>query len=188
MKVATFIQWFIFVRLLLGGSSALVKNEERILSKFHTAKLSNTVRLLDYYNSPAKGTQTIITESAGVDLFGWCNIPLYINELNKDILDIYSHPLFFIQILKYSIIALKEVHKQNIVHCDIKLDNICLPFKGNNPQFGKPIQIDFSEVTLIDFDQSYWIGNMGDEDRNWLRYIENEKDRYQSRYLINIIY
>lgn len=176
-----------FRKVIAGGASALVKNEERILSKFHTAKVPNTVHLLDYYHSPAKGTQTIITESAGVDLFGWYNVPLYINEINRDILDIYSHPLFFMQILKHSIIALKEVHKQNIVHCDIKLDNICLPFKGNNPQFGKPIQIDLSKVTLIDFGQSYWIGNMGDEDRNWLGYIENEKDRYQSRYLINIL-
>lgn len=181
-----------FCKTIAGHTSALVKHEERILDGLASAGVPYTVRLLDYQNSPnhqnpKNSTQTLVTESAGVDLCDWFDVPIFINELNRSFNNIYDHPLFTLAILKGALVALERIHQHNIIHCDIKLDNICLPFKGGNAEQGQIIQIQLDNITLIDFGVAYWIGNMGSHERNWLGYNDNEQERYQSILLIHTL-
>lgn len=67
------------------------------------------------------------------------------------------------------------------------MSNICLSYHGGEADKGETIQIQLDKVTLIDFGTSYWIGNLGNSERLWLGYNENENERYQSRLLINVL-
>lgn len=181
-----------FRKIVMGEVSALIKHEEKILDHLTKHQVPHTVRLLDYQNSPnyqqpEKSTQTIVTQAAGVDLDDWFEAPIFINELNRSLNNIYEHPLFVLAILKGSLNALWQIHQLDIVHCDIKMDNICLPYHGGEADKGETIQIQLDKVTLIDFGTSYWIGNLGNSERLWLGYNENENERYQSQLLINIL-
>lgn len=181
-----------FRKIVMGEVSALIKHEEKILDHLTKHQVPHTVRLLDYQNSPnyqqpEKSTQTIVTQAAGVDLDDWFEAPIFINELNRSLNNIYEHPLFVLAILKGSLNALWQIHQLDIVHCDIKMDNICLPYHGGEADKGETIQIQLDNVTLIDFGTSYWIGNLGNSERLWLGYNENENERYQSQLLINIL-
>lgn len=181
-----------FRKIVIGPTSPLVKHEEKILDGIASSRIPHTVRFLDYQNSPnhqdpKKSSQTIVTEAAGVDLCDWFNAPIFINELNCSLDNIYDHPLFALSALKGSLIALEKIHQHNIIHCDIKLDNICLPFKGGHAKDGDIIQIQLDNITLIDFGVAYWAGNMGDHERVWLGYNKDEEGRYQSRFFINIL-
>lgn len=181
-----------FRKIVMGEASALIKHEEKILDHLTKRQVPYTVRLLDYQNSPdyqqpEKSTQTIVTQAAGVDLDDWFEAPIFINELNRSLDNIYEHPFFVLAILKGSLNALWQIHQLDIIHCDIKMDNICLPYHGGEVDKGENIQIQLDKVTLIDFGTSYWIGNLGNSERLWLGYNENENERYQSRFLINIL-
>lgn len=181
-----------FRKIIKGYASALVKHEERILDYLTTNDISHTVRLLAYKNSPNandlnNSSQIIITQAAGVALDNWYNVPIFIHELSRSLNDIYEHPLFVIKILQNSLVALEMIHQHNIIHCDIKMDNICLPYQGDGAESGNLVQIQLDNITLIDFGASYWIDNFGATDRIWLGYNENEEERYQSRLLINTL-
>lgn len=181
-----------FRKIVIGPTSPLVKHEEKILDGIASSRIPHTVRFLDSQNSPnhqdpKKSSQTIVTEAAGVDLCDWFNTSIFINELNRSLDNIYDHPLFALTVLKGSLIALEKIHQHNIIHCDIKLDNICLPFRGGDAGYGDTIQIQLDNITLIDFGVAYWAGNMGDHERIWLGYNENKEERYQSRFLINAL-
>lgn len=181
-----------FRKIVIGPTSPLVKHEEKILDGIASSRIPHTVRFLDSQNSPnhqdpKKSSQTIVTEAAGVDLCDWFNTSIFINELNRSLDNIYDHPLFALTVLKGSLIALEKIHQHNFIHCDIKLNNICLPFRGGNTENSDTTQIQLDNITLIDFGVAYWIGNMGDNERICLGYNENEDERYQSCFLIKTL-
>lgn len=180
-----------FRKIIQGRASEMVKHEEKILDYLTNQQVPYTARLLDYQNSPNHqnpelSTQTIVTEAAGVDLYLWGEVPIAITELNRSFASIYDHPLFVVSALKGSLNALQQIHNHGIVHCDIKLDNICLPYKGQADR-GEIIEIRLNDITLIDFGTSCWLGNIVNNERIWLGYNENESERYQSRFLIKTL-
>lgn len=54
--------------------------------------------------------------------------------------------------------ALHGIHRLGIVHCDVKLDNLCLPYAGD-PLEPSGIVLDYGRLALIDFAFSVWPGN-----------------------------
>lgn len=148
--------------------------------------MNRVVAMFDY--DQKLNLQQIITTSAGVDLSKWYNIKAKVINDNTVIFDIFYNPLFLIATLKNSLLALQQIHKNDIIHCDIKLDNICLPFDGYDLEKGRVFKPLFDNISLIDFGNSHWIGNpLGNSRRYWLGYIENERERYQSKHLIGIL-
>ena len=119
------------------------KNFRRELQNLHNLKHSNIIRILDYLNN--KSTHYIILE--------YCNGGNLREYLTKYIKK-NKAPLneFFIQkILKQIAPALEFMHSKNIIHRDIKLENILLNFNNypNIPKDGKaPQALKFSEKSL----------------------------------------
>ena len=119
------------------------KNFRRELQNLHNLKHSNIIRILEYLNN--KSTHYIILE--------YCNGGNLREYLTKYIKK-NKAPLneFFIQkILKQIAPALEFMHSKNIIHRDIKLENILLNFNNypNIPKDGKaPQALKFSEKSL----------------------------------------
>jgi hypothetical protein len=67
-----------------------------------------------------------------------------------------SHPFqrsdAFLRLIRACLVALKQIHEHRIVHCDIKEDNICIPYAPNPfPGDGRKIRLEFEKLKLIDF-------------------------------------
>src|SRR6185436_3505005 len=57
-----------------------------------------------------------------------------------------------LRMLRACLVALKQIHEHRIVHCDIKEDNICIPYTPQPfPGSGRPIHLEYENLKLIDF-------------------------------------
>ncbi len=116
------------------------KNFRRELQNLHNLKHPNIIQILDYLNN--KNTNYIILE--------YCNGG-NLGEYVKKYINKNKAPLneFFIQkLLRQIAPALEYMHSKNIIHRDIKLENILLNFNNypNIPKNGKaPQPLKFSE-------------------------------------------
>ena len=119
------------------------KNFRRELQNLHNLKHPNIIQILDYLNN--KNTNYIILE--------YCNGG-NLGEYVKKYINKNKAPLneFFIQkLLRQIAPALEYMHSKNIIHRDIKLENILLNFNNypNIPKNGKaPQPLKFSEKSL----------------------------------------
>ena len=119
------------------------KNFRRELQNLHNLKHPNIIQILDYLNN--KNTHYIILE--------YCNGG-NLGEYVKKYINKNKAPLneFFIQkLLRQIAPALEYMHSKNIIHRDIKLENILLNFNNypNIPKNGKaPQPLKFSEKSL----------------------------------------
>ena len=119
------------------------KQFRRELQNLHNLKHPNIIRILDFLNN--KTTNYIVLE--------YCNGG-NLHEYMKKYMIKNKAPLneFFIQkILKQIAPALEFMHSKNVIHRDIKLENILLNFNNypNIPKNGKaPQPLKFSEKSL----------------------------------------
>lgn len=138
----------------LGGAAYWIQRENDFLLDFTVKKLRHTVELAAFAQGGA-GRQTpvvelVATRDAGVTVEDWLRVqPRYENGV------VWPHPFqhagLFLQLLRACLVALREIHQLGIVHCDIKEDNICLPYEPCPCAPGQPVRIDFGRVKLIDF-------------------------------------
>lgn len=140
----------------LHGADYWIQRETRFLTHFATAKLRHVVeyselkRLGDGITTPV--VSLLATFDAGVTLENWLRVqPRYANGI------VDAHPFarvgLFLLLIRACLIALREIHALGIVHCDIKPDNICLPYTPYpfNPEADSWLHIDFEHIRIIDF-------------------------------------
>ena len=119
------------------------KNFRRELQNLHNLQHPNIIKILDYINN--KTTNYIILE--------YCNGG-NLSDYIRRYMNINRQPLneFFIQkILRQIAPAMEYMHSKNIIHRDIKLENILLNFNNypNIPKNGRaPQPLKFSEKSL----------------------------------------
>lgn len=103
-----------------------------------------------------KSAFEVVTDSAGVDVGRWHSLPVRCNGLQYA--NIFSHPGALLRFVHGNLIALKSIHQYGIVHCDIKEDQLCIPFKINLSKNKKiyNIEPDFANIAIIDFGVSLW--------------------------------
>ena len=94
--------------------------------------------------------ESLATWDAGITLEDWLKIqPRYSSGITA------AHPFqdasMFLQLVRACLVALREIHRSKIVHCDIKPDNICLPYTPYPHQASQPVKIEFDSIHLIDF-------------------------------------
>lgn len=101
--------------------------------------------------SENEAAKQVLTCDAGITVANWLRVkPRYADGR------VLSHPFrrvdVFLQLMRACLTALRQIHQHRIVHCDIKEDNICLPY-APYPYLdgGQNISIDFAGVKLIDF-------------------------------------
>lgn len=132
------------------------------------------------------GTKTLFIETydAGVDLIDWVETPVIID--NCQYTNLFCHPTSLLNCLKGCLQALYAIHKHQIVHLDIKANNICIPFLQKT-DLHSPISIDFANTVLIDFGFSLWWSRLplGEDIKFALGY--NQQKAYQSQTLIDAL-
>ena len=92
--------------------------------------------------------EAVATFDAGVTVSDWLKLrPRYPGGAE------HAHPFAhagqFLALLRACLLALHDIHSHGIVHCDIKADNLCLPYEPY-PKTG-PVSIRYDGVRLIDF-------------------------------------
>ena len=93
----------------------------------------------------------VLTRDAGVTVGNWLRVRARYADTAT-----LSHPFqradVFLLLLRACLVVLKEIHSQRIVHCDIKEDNICIPYTPYPFDSGRrPVRIEFGQLKLIDF-------------------------------------
>ena len=93
----------------------------------------------------------VLTCDAGVTIANWLRVKARYPDTAT-----LSHPFqradVFLRLVRGCLVALKEIHEHRIVHCDIKEDNICIPY-GPCPygSDGQKVSLGFERLKLIDF-------------------------------------
>ena len=101
--------------------------------------------------SENEAAKQVLTCDAGITVANWLRVkPRYTDTATL------SHPFqrsdALLRLIRACLVALKQIHIHRIVHCDIKEDNICIPYAPNPyPGDGQQIHIEFEKLKLIDF-------------------------------------
>lgn len=138
----------------LGDAAYWVQRENEFLLDFTVKRLRHTVELAAFaqggtgLNTPV--VELVATRDAGVTIEDWLRVqPRYDNGA------VWQHPFqhagMFLLLLRACLAALQEIHALGIVHCDIKEDNICLPYSPYPYAPDQAVLLDFERVKLIDF-------------------------------------
>jgi hypothetical protein len=93
----------------------------------------------------------VLTCDAGITIANWLRVKARYRDTAT-----LSHPFqradVFLRLVRGCLVALKEIHEHRIVHCDIKEDNICIPYSPSPfAGEGHPVMLDFEKLKLIDF-------------------------------------
>lgn len=101
--------------------------------------------------SENEAAKQVLTCDAGITIANWLRVkPRYADTATL------SHPFqradAFLRLIRACLVALKQIHAHRIVHCDIKEENICIPYAPNPfPGDGQNIRLEFEKLKLIDF-------------------------------------
>ncbi len=101
--------------------------------------------------SENEAAKQVLTCDAGITIANW----LRVKSRYPDTATL-SHPFqrsdAFLWLVRACLVALKQIHEHRIVHCDIKEDNICIPYAPQPfPGEGRTIYLEFGKLKLIDF-------------------------------------
>ena len=97
----------------------------------------------------------VLTCDAGVTIANWLRVKARYADTAT-----LSHPFqradMFLRLVRGCLVALKELHEHRIVHCDIKEDNICIPYAPHHDRMnpaadGQKIHLGYEKLKLIDF-------------------------------------
>jgi len=138
----------------LGNAAYWVQRENDFLLYFSLHKLKSVVEFANI-SQTADGIHTPVIDSvttvdAGITIADWLSVQArYANGVAA------RHPFWhigpFLELIRACLEALREIHRCGIVHCDIKEDNICLPYAPYPLPPGQAVSIHFGRLRLIDF-------------------------------------
>lgn len=130
--------------------------EIRLLSTLIAKSVKPVVQMAMLSRPADAGSTPLVTQlethDAGLDINKWCRIqPRYTDGSTAN--HPFQHTEQYLQLMRACLVALKEIHKHDIVHCDIKGDNICLIYAPYpyDPASDKPVKMAFDKLKLIDF-------------------------------------
>lgn len=142
----------IFYRKTFKGSfSDWSERENQFLLYFRSQHVPHVVDLRRVENIAPGKIGRVETFDAGLTIDEWARYisPRYANGL------VLPHPFLrgenALRLLQGCLLALFSIHRLGILHCDIKGDNICLPFTPKPFTPNTPICPDFAGIRLIDF-------------------------------------
>ena len=122
----------VFEKTYAKGYGYWTERELGFFNKFSYHQLKHVVRAqrIDAVSND-EATRLVVgsvtTQDAGLTIEQWLAIrPRYANG------QVLAHPFqsaqAFVQLTRACLLALQEIHSHGIVHCDIKADNICIPY------------------------------------------------------------
>lgn len=184
----------VFKKVMSAQYSFWVEYESVLLSAIHEnipdEDLKHVVASKGFSKeNDAEGNKTfsIETYDAGVDLLDWASTAVLIN--NQIYQNIFCHPASLVHGLRGCLQALYAIHQHDILHLDIKANNICIPLTQISNQ-NSPITLDFSQTTLIDFGFSLWWSQtpLGEKIKYPLGFAKGAEDKgYQAQSLVDAL-
>src|SRR5262249_22407200 len=105
--------------------------------------------------SENEAAKQVLTCDAGITIANWLRVkPRYADTATLS--NPFQRSDAFLRLIRACLVALKEIHTHRIVHCDIKEDNICIPYAPHPfPGGGGKIRLEFDRLKLIDFAFSF---------------------------------
>ena len=101
--------------------------------------------------SENEAAKQVLTCDAGVTVANWLRVKARYSDTGT-LSNPFQRSDAFLQLLRACLVALKQIHEHRIVHCDIKEDNICIPYAPHPFAGGRRrIRLDFGQLKLIDF-------------------------------------
>lgn len=136
------------------GNDYQVVHENNILVALDSQNihLDRIVKRIEYRQRHSYKGYVMLTECAGVDCHYWQYLNLLLDNNKRMYKNIFSHPLALLHFIKGSLLALQSIHQCGLLHCDIRLDQICIPFTKDNDR----LKLHFDEIKLIDFGIAIW--------------------------------
>ena len=136
-----------------GDFAHWTEREWKILARLIGHGIGCVPDVVQFDRGSAKGPQLVQTYDAGVTVDQWATLlPLYRDG------HVYRHAFedcaHWWALAHYCVKALKEIHQLQLVHLDIKGDNVCIPFGPAtfDPEAeGAPLYPLFGQLALIDF-------------------------------------
>jgi serine/threonine protein kinase len=101
--------------------------------------------------SENEAAKQVLTYDAGITIANWLRIkPGYADAATLS--HPFQRPDAFLRLIRACLIALRQIHVNRIVHCDIKEDNICIPYACYpSTADANSIKLEFDKLKLIDF-------------------------------------
>src|SRR5258706_7961432 len=101
--------------------------------------------------SENEAAKQVLTCDAGVTVANWLRVKARYAD-TATLSNPFQRSDAFLHLLRASLVALKQIHEHRIVHCDIKEDNICIPYAPYPFQGGgRRMRLEFGKLKLIDF-------------------------------------
>lgn len=142
-------------RIINGRIDDQVSHEEQVFREIKNKEQSGNdikkvVNRIEYIQR--NDNYVLITKDTGIDVDIWQNISLYLRNNKRSYQNIFCHPLVLLHFIKGTLLAFQNIHQVGLYHCDIKGDQICIPFIKD----GNMIVVNPDDVSLIDFGIAIW--------------------------------
>jgi TPR repeat protein len=101
--------------------------------------------------SENEAAKQVLTRDAGITIANWLRVKSVYGD-TAALSHPFQRPDAFLRLIRACLAALKQLHEHRIVHCDIKEDNICIPYAPHPfPGEGRKIRLEYEKLKLIDF-------------------------------------
>jgi serine/threonine protein kinase len=142
-----------FLNTTDGDFAHWTEREWRILARLIGHGIGCVPDVVQFDRGSIAGTQLVATYDAGVTIDQWATLlPLLRDgQLYRHAFEDCAH---WWALAHHCLVALKEIHQLQLVHLDIKGDNVCIPlgpanFDPDAP--GQKLYPMFGQLALIDF-------------------------------------
>ena len=136
-----------------GDFSEWTEREWRILARLVGHGAHHVPDVVQYDRGAGGGDALVQTYDAGVTLDHWVTL-LQVEREGHQQRHIFQDCAHWWALARHLLLALHEIHALQLVHLDLKADNVCLPLRPAHFDplaAGEPLYPVFEDIALIDF-------------------------------------
>ena len=106
----------------------------------------------NFKSSAGRAVRKIVTFDGGLTVSQWLGLAVNCPD-GTALAHPFQHVESFLKLTRACVEALQSIHESNVIHCDIKGDNICIPYTPYpfDPRSDAAVTPDFEGLCLIDF-------------------------------------
>ncbi len=142
-----------FLSTMDGDFREWTEREWRILARLVGHGVACVPDVVQFDRGAGGGTALVQTYDAGITVDQWATL-LPVQRDGRVLAHVFADRAHWWALAHHSLIALEAIHRLEVIHLDIKADNVCIPF--GPPHFrpeapGAKLQPLFDRLAMIDF-------------------------------------